>query len=292
MSNRQRVLVAASCPTLPKMTAPPWVISDEPVIMGILNLTPDSFSDGGELDSIDAILRRADQMRSQGAALLDLGAVSTRPGADEVTEANELKRLAPALEALVKRGFGGLSVDTYRPEVAAFALDCGASMINDVRGGREPGMYALLGERKPWTCLMHMRGRPKTMQVGDLRSADLIGDVSAWLTESVQHAVMAGLPLEHILVDPGIGFGKTDPQNLALTQACGRLSQATSCPVLYGASRKSLIGRIAGIDAPQQRLAGSLSLAGAAYRAGARVFRVHDVGQTKQFLDLERALGS
>ena len=258
--------------------------------MGILNLTPDSFSDGGELDSIDALLRRAEKMRLEGADLLDLGAVSTRPGADEVSQDEELRRLAPALEALVVRGYERLSVDTYRAPVAAFALDHGACMINDVRGGREPGMFALLGERKPWACLMHMRGRPKTMQAGDLHSADVVEEVGGWLQESVQEALRHGMPKTHLLVDPGIGFGKTDAQNLDLTRNCERLRQATGCELLYGASRKSIVGRIAGIDEPQQRLAGSLSLVGAAYRAGARAFRVHDVAETRQFLALERAL--
>ena len=258
--------------------------------MGILNCTPDSFSDGGELPQVEDVLRRADAMLEAGAGLLDLGAVSTRPGALEVSEDTERQRLMPALEALVQRGLGPISVDTYRSAIAGDALDRGALMINDVRAAREPGMEALLAERKPWVCLMHMRGAPKTMQTQPIVYGDSVAHVGSWLAERVQVLVAQGLPQEHVVVDPGIGFGKEDAHNLALTLGLRRIAQDSGCPVLYGASRKSLIGRIAGVAEPQARLPGSLSLVGAACRAGARVVRVHDVAATKQFLALEQAL--
>lgn len=258
--------------------------------MGILNLTPDSFSDGGELTSTDILLRRAEAMRSSGARFLDLGAVSTRPGSLPVSQEEELDRLLPAVELLISEGFERLSIDTFRPTVAQAALDAGACMINDVRGAREPGMLELLGERKPWVCLMHMRGQPETMQTGELGYSDVLAEVGAWLAQRAQAAVAAGLPQAHLLVDPGIGFGKSDADNLALTLGCAELRAASGCELLYGASRKSLIGRIGGIDSAQRRLPGSLSLLGAAFRAGARVFRVHDVPETVQFLKLELAL--
>ncbi|MEE2834861.1 MAG: dihydropteroate synthase [Myxococcota bacterium] len=272
------------------MSKPPWLRQKQPVVMGILNLTPDSFSDGGELVRVDDVLRRAERMVTDGAALLDLGAVSTRPGAPEVSEEEELRRLLPALDAVLREGFGAVSVDTFRPAVARAALRAGASMINDVYGARQPGMLKVLGEHKPWVCVMHMKGSPQTMQKGAIAYQDVVEQVAAWLDESAGAVVAAGVPQDCVLVDPGIGFGKTDAHNLALTLGCQRLASRTGCAVLYGASRKSIIGRLAAVDAPKKRLPGSLSLLGGAYRSGARVFRVHDVEETVQFLALERAL--
>ena len=259
--------------------------------MGILNLTPDSFSDGGQLKDIDAVLRRAEHMVRDGAALLDLGAVSTRPGADDVSQDEELRRLLPAVEALQREQFGPISVDTFRPYVATAALERGARMVNDVRGGRVAGMLEVLATHQPWACLMHMKGLPRTMQDGQIHYENVVEQVGAWLGESVDAARNLGVDLTKVLVDPGIGFGKTDEHNLALTKGCGELSDRTGCAVLYGASRKSIVGRLADVSQPDQRLAGSLSLAGAAYRSGARVFRVHDVAPTVQYLKLEVALG-
>jgi dihydropteroate synthase len=272
------------------MSQPPWLSDERPVIMGIINLTPDSFSDGGELADVSAVLHRAESMVEAGADLLDLGAVSTRPGAPEVSADDERRRLMPAVEALAAEGLGTLSVDTFRADVAGDALDRGAQMINDVRGGYEPGMMALMAERQPWVCLMHMKGKPQTMQVGAIDYDHVVSDVGTWLAEAVERVCQAGLPRSHMVVDPGIGFGKTDGHNLALTTGCEHLRARTGCEVLYGASRKSIVGRIASVHDPQERLAGSLSLAGAAYRSGARVFRVHDVAPTVQYLALERAL--
>lgn len=257
--------------------------------MGILNLTPDSFSDGGELlGHGDVLLARARAMKDAGAAILDLGAVSTRPGSDPVSEETELDRLLPALEQLKSAGLGPLSVDTYRPAVAEAALSLGVEMINDVKGATEPGMVEILQHYRPWVCLMHMRGSPKTMQTGDLRYGDVVGEVASWLGQRVE---ALGLPREQVLVDPGIGFGKSDEQNLALTKGLGDLRRQTGCEVLYGASRKSLIGRIASVQSPKHRLPGSLALAGAALAAGAKVLRVHDVAETAQYLALVQALG-
>ena len=258
--------------------------------MGILNLTPDSFSDGGQLTDLDAVLRRAEVMVSEGAALLDLGAVSTRPGAEHVPQAEELRRLLPAVKALVHEQLAPISIDTFRPEVAAAALDLGAHMINDVRGGRELGMIETLAAYKPWVCLMHMKGLPQTMQLGSIDYDDVVVEVGSWLANTARRVAEAGVPLPHVLVDPGIGFGKTDEHNLALTLGCRRIHELSQCTVLYGASRKSIVGRVASVDDPRRRLPGSLSLAGAAFRSGARVFRVHDVAQTVQFLKLESAL--
>jgi dihydropteroate synthase len=291
-------LAVVSCRPQPDQAAqpkladgvPPWLRSNLPVVMGILNLSPDSFSDGGDLATVDAVLRRADAMLDAGAGILDLGAVSTRPGSEPVAQDEELRRLLPALEALVRRGIGPLSVDTFCPVVAAAALACGARMINDIRGARDPQMRAVLGAHKPWVCLMHMRGEPKTMQDAPIADPEVVAIVGVWLAGRVDAVVQAGVPKRHILVDPGIGFGKVDADNLALTRGVGALAQETGCRVLFGASRKSLIGRIANAPEPKNRLAGSLSLAGEAARHGAAVLRVHDVAQTHQFLTMEAAL--
>ena len=189
----------------------------------------------------------------------------------------------PALDAVLREGFGAVSVDTFRPAVAHAALRAGASMINDVYGARQPGMLKVLGEHKPWVCVMHMKGSPQTMQKGAIAYEDVVEQVAAWLDESAGAVVAAGVPQDCVLVDPGIGFGKTDAHNLALTLGCQRLASRTGCAVLYGASRKSIIGRLAAVDAPKKRLPGSLSLLGGAYRSGARVLRVHDVEETVSF---------
>ena len=191
---------------------------------------------------------------------LDLGAVSTRPRPPVVSEEEELRRLLPSLDAVLREGFGAVSVDTFRPAVAHAALRAGASMINDVYGARQPGMLKVLGEHKPWVCVMHMKGSPQTMQKGAIAYEDVVEQVAAWLDESAGAVVAAGVPQDCVLVDPGIGFGKTDAHNLALTLGCQRLASRTGCAVLYGASRKSIIGRLAAVDAPKKRLPGSLSL--------------------------------
>ncbi|MBM66157.1 MAG: dihydropteroate synthase [Myxococcales bacterium] len=257
--------------------------------MGILNLTPDSFSDGGDLfGEPELLIGRARSMLDQGASILDLGAVSTRPGADPVSLQEEMDRLSPALEALQRAGLGPLSVDTFRPEVAELALERGVEMINDVKAAAEPGMIEVLQRYQPKVCLMHMRGSPQTMQAGQIHYGDVVEEVGSWLKSRVE---ALGLPRDQVFIDPGIGFGKWDEHNLELTRSVGRLAQITGCPVLYGASRKSVIGRIAGVEAPKDRLPGSLALAGAAAAAGAAMLRVHDVAETIQYLRLWGALG-
>ncbi|MEC7751176.1 MAG: dihydropteroate synthase [Myxococcota bacterium] len=256
--------------------------------MGILNLTPDSFSDGGDLaGGPAAVVACARSMLEGGASILDLGAVSTRPGAASVSLQEEMDRLMPALDALQAAGLGPLSIDTYRPEVAEAALQRGASMINDVKAATVPGMIEVLRHYRPQVCLMHMKGVPQTMQEGSIHYDDVVEEVGHWLRGRVEDLA---LEREHVFVDPGIGFGKLDEHNLALTRGIRRLAQITGCRVLYGASRKSLIGRIAGVERPKERLPGSLALAGAATEGGAAVLRVHDVAETIQYLRLRQAL--
>jgi dihydropteroate synthase len=257
--------------------------------MGIVNVTPDSFSDGGEaLDPGDA-RAAVDAQATAGAAICDLGAESTRPGAERVPEHEQLRRLAPLLGALRARPARvALSVDTTRAAVAAAALDAGAVLVNDVSAGREdPDLLPLVAERGAAVALMHMRGQPRDMQ-DDPRYRDVVAEVSAFLGERVQAARDAGVPAGAILVDPGIGFGKTLEHNLTLLRGLGAI-RALGHPVLVGLSRKGMIGAVTGRPLGA-RDAGSLGGALAAVAAGADVVRVHDVAGSVDALAVWRAI--
>jgi len=257
--------------------------------MAILNVTPDSFFDGGRYASVDAALQRADRVLQEGADLLDIGGESTRPGADEVGEEAELERVMPVLEALARRGYPlPISVDTWRGRVAREGLQRGAVIVNDVSGGlRDPGLLAEAARAGAAVVLMHMRGTPRTMQA-DVRYTHLLSEVADALADRCAAATAAGIPAERQAIDPGIGFGKSAQGCVDLLANLGCL-HARDRPILVGASRKSFLGRLFGHE-PEQRLEGSLIAAGAAVHDGASIVRVHDVGATRRAVDVAGAL--
>jgi dihydropteroate synthase len=247
-------------------------------VMGILNLTPDSFSDGGKQVRLPDALAAAHAMVEVGVDLIDVGGESTRPGARPVDAQEEGARILPTIEALKKRHAVRVSVDTRKAEVARRALDAGADMVNDVSGLRDPAMLPLLCERRAPVVIMHMRGDPATMQ-HDTRYADLLGTLSGFLQDRVASAVAAGLAEDLILIDPGIGFGKSAQGNLTILRELPRLA-ALGRPLVIGASRKSFIGQALGGLAVDERLEGSLAVAAVAVVLGAHIVRAHDVPQT------------
>jgi dihydropteroate synthase len=256
-----------------------------PLIMGILNLTPDSFSDGGRIGSLEAAIERAQTLIDQGADILDLGAESTRPGAAPVPESEELRWLVPLIEAL-RTYQVPLSIDTRKPRVMRAVLQAGADMINDVGGFRLPEAVAAVADSACGLCVMHMRGEPATMQHRPVYG-DVIEEVGLFLSDRVRTLVSAGIDRARIVIDPGIGFGKTLSHNLALLAAGARLGAIA--PVLVGVSRKSMLGELTGRPV-DQRLAASLSAALAALSRGARIVRVHDVAQTRDAIAVWQAI--
>ena len=246
--------------------------------MGVVNVTPDSFSDGGTFDDDAAAIRHARRLVEEGAAIVDVGGESTRPGAAPVPAAEELRRVVPVVEGIAGLGLGGrvrISVDTMKLEVARAAVDAGATYVNDVTAFRhEPELAGLVADRGLECCLMHMLGEPRTMQQ-DPRYDDVVSDVKAFLEERLAAAVAAGVQEERVQLDPGIGFGKTLEHNLELLRRLGEIA-AIGRPVVLGTSRKSFIGRITGRDVAG-RVHGTVATCVLGYERGARVFRVHDV---------------
>ena len=258
-----------------------------PVVMGVLNVTPDSFSDGGRHETHGQALAHAFVMAREGASLIDVGGESTRPGAAPVDTAEELRRVLPVIEALAAGGAPPVSVDTVKPEVMSAAAAAGAEMINDVRALREPGALEAAADSGCAVCLMHMQGEPRTMQQSPVYR-DVVEEVYAFLAARIETCVRAGIDRERIIVDPGFGFGKTLDHNLALFRGLGRLGQL-GVPLLVGISRKSMIGALTGKPV-EQRLAGGLALGTLAAWAGARVIRSHDVAATRDALAVTAAL--
>jgi dihydropteroate synthase len=269
---------------------------DRPRVMGIVNLTPDSFHDGGKLmvedhdeANVSVAVRRCEQLVGWGADLLDLGGESTRPGAVEVPPARELTRVLPVLAALERRALEvPISIDTRHAEVAREALAAGASIVNDISGLADAAMLDVVAASGAGLVLGHLRGEPRTMQ-DRIAFADVLGEVADELAALVQRCVAAGVARERILVDPGIGFGKTAEQSAALVAAAGWLRAATGCDVLVGASRKSFLGVLAGAKGVD-RLVPSLAAALVAAERGASVLRVHDVRETTEALAVARAI--
>lgn len=259
--------------------------ASRPTVMGIVNVTPDSFSDGGRWLDPEAAVAHGERLRAAGADILDVGGESTRPGAAAVDAAEERRRVVPVIEALAAAG-ARVSVDTMKAEVAAAALDAGATFVNDVAALRDPDMLPLVAERGCDVCLVHMRGEPRTMQQ-DPRYADVVDEVRAFLAGRAQAALDAGVEAARIVVDPGIGFGKTVDHNLELLDRLDELA-ALGFPVLIGTSRKSFLGRIAGSDAGD-RLAGTIATNVLALARGASIFRVHDVGPVRDALTVAAA---
>jgi len=255
--------------------------------MGVLNVTPDSFSDGGRFLDPLAAIAHGRELYAQGADIVDIGAESTRPGAPPVSQADEIDRLAPVVQALVRDGHP-VSVDTRRPAVMRRVLEWGADMINDVGGfGSDEAVRAVRGGAAA-CCVMHMRGDPLTMQQAPVYR-DVVGEVRAVLQSRVQALIEAGVDRARIVVDPGIGFGKTLSHNLQLLGALPVLA-ADGYPVLVGVSRKSMIGALTG-RGPDQRLAGSLAAMLAAIARGARIVRVHDVAASRDALTVWESIG-
>jgi len=250
--------------------------------MGILNVTPDSFSDGGEWFDRAAAVRHARDLVAEGADMLDVGGESTRPYADPVPEAEELRRVVPVVEELAGVG-AQISVDTSKYVVAQAALDAGATYVNDVTAFRAaPEMAALTAERGADCCLMHMLGEPRTMQ-DDPRYEDVVSEVKAFLEARMAFAVAEGVPEERIQLDPGIGFGKTVAHNLELLRRLPELAELGR-PLVVGASRKGFLGRLTGRDVPAERVDATVAANVVAFQRGATVFRVHDVRPSRDAL--------
>ncbi len=248
-----------------------------PVVMGVLNVTPDSFSDGGEFLAPGAALRHALRMVEQGARIIDVGGESTRPGAKPAPLAEELARVVPLIAALRAETDAFISVDTSKAEVMRAAVDAGADIINDVRGLREPGALAAAAATRAGLCLMHMQGEPRSMQDAP-RYADVIADVRGFLAERIRACREAGIEAARLAIDPGFGFGKRLVDNLVLLKSLARLNDL-GVPVVVGLSRKSMLARLTGREVVD-RTAGSLALATIAVLNGARIVRAHDVAAT------------
>jgi dihydropteroate synthase len=260
----------------------------EPRIMGILNVTPDSFSDGGRYLAVEAAIAHGLQLAVDGAAMIDVGGESTRPGAEPVGAQEELRRVIPVIEGLVAARFTAeISIDTSKVEVARAALDAGAVFVNDVTALRaEPELAAVIAQRGVGCCLTHMQGEPRTMQVAP-SYGDVVAEVIEFLRERVEAAVAAGIERERIMVDPGIGFGKTVEHNLELLARLGELS-VLGLPIMIGTSRKSFLGRLTG-RSEQDRLAATIATNVIALLGGASVFRVHDVAPLRDALAVAAA---
>jgi len=252
-------------------------LAQRAVVMGVLNVTPDSFSDGGRFASLEFALAHAERMVEEGVDLIDIGGESSRPGAPPLPLAEELQRVMPVIYALRELG-KPLSIDTYKPEVMREALHAGADMINDINAFRAPGAIEAVRDSDCGLCIMHMQRDPQTMQQAPVYT-DVVAEVLAFLRERVEAMTAAGIERERICIDPGFGFGKTLEHNLALMRGIGRLRAELDLPVLAGLSRKSMIGALTGKPV-EQRGAGSLAGALAAVAHGARIVRVHDVADT------------
>ncbi len=261
---------------------------ERPLIMGVINVTPDSFSDGGRFFSAAAAVAHARQLIDEGADLLDVGGESTRPGADPVTLDEERRRVLPVLEALADARVP-LSVDTQKPELMREAVAAGAAMVNDVNGFEAFGALAAVAGSQCAICIMHKQGNPQTMQRSP-QYIDVVTEVRDYLSQRIAAAEQAGIARERMVVDPGFGFGKTLEHNLELLRRMDELA-ALTVPVLAGLSRKSMIGKLTGSD-PGDRLAGSIAAALFAVQRGAAIVRVHDVAATRDALAIWRAVNA
>jgi len=253
----------------------------QPTVMGILNVTPDSFSDGGQYHNLDAAFQQATKMVADGAKIIDIGGESTRPGASAVTLEEELARVIPIIELISAKLDVAISIDTSKAQVMREAIAAGAHMINDVRALQEEGALQAAAELAVPVCLMHMQGQPSTMQDAPCYQ-DVTTEVLAFLQQRIDDCVAAGIKRDNIILDPGFGFGKTLQQNYQLL-ADTPIFHQFGLPVLIGVSRKSMIGNLLHCD-ESQRLAGSLACATAAATDGAQIFRVHDVRETADAL--------
>jgi dihydropteroate synthase len=261
-------------------------LEGQALVMGILNVTPDSFSDGGRYGTLEFAISRAEEMASSGVDLIDIGGESTRPGSPSVPVEEELRRVMPAVYAL--QGLGkALSVDTCKPLVMREAIIAGADMINDINGFRAPGAIEAVKDSDCGLCIMHMQGTPQDMQAQPVYQ-DVVREVIDFLRERVDALLAAGIERERLCVDPGLGFGKSVEHNYALLRGTSRIEQELGLPVLIGLSRKSMIGAVTGRPV-EERLSGSIAGALAAVAHGAKIVRVHDVAETVDALKVWRA---
>ncbi len=258
-----------------------------PLVMGILNVTPDSFSDGGRFSDVNTAVKRAEEMIEEGADIIDIGGESTRPFSEPVSADEELNRVIPVIKEVASISDIPVSVDTSKPEVAEKALEAGASVINDVFAARRDGMAELAAETGVPIVIMHMLGEPKTMQ-NEIRYRDVVDDITDFLRERILYLEEKGVRRDRIIIDPGIGFGKTVANNLEILHRLGEL-RVLGRPILVGASRKSFIGAVTGREV-EDRLFGSISAGVASLMNGANILRVHDVGETRDALMLADAV--
>ncbi len=263
---------------------------DRPQVMGIVNVTPDSFSDGGAHDTTDAAVAHALRLVEEGADALDIGGESTRPGAAEVEVEEELRRVVPVIERLAAQVAVPISIDTSKPEVMRAAVQAGAGMINDVYGLRREGALDAAAALGVPVVLMHMQGEPRSMQAAP-QYDDVVGEVHRFLAERIFAAEMAGIPKQRIVVDPGFGFGKDTAHNLQLLAQFERFAEL-GVPVLAGLSRKRSIGELTGRDVPADRVAGSVAAHLIAAQRGAAIVRVHDVAATVDALKVWNAVAA
>lgn len=261
---------------------------DRPVIMGILNVTPDSFSDGGSFVAGGVALARAERLVADGADLVDIGGESTRPGALTVPPEIELARVLPVLRLIRSRLSIPISIDTRKAAVARVCLEEGADIVNDVSALADPAMASVVAAAKAGVVLMHMRGTPETMQ-NDPRYSDVVSEVTAELGGAVRNAVASGIDRECIVVDPGIGFGKTMEHNLELLAGLSEL-EGIDVPVMVGVSRKGFLGVLTGGRPPAERAVASAAACAMALARGARIFRVHDVRESRDALNVAEAI--
>ncbi len=260
----------------------------KPVVMGIVNLTPDSFSGDGLFQNIDLALAQSRNMVQEGAVILDLGAESTRPGAQSLTDQQEIDRLMPVLERVLVECDAVVSVDTRKPAVIQAALQAGAHMINSVDALTMPGAVEAVAHSKAAICLMHMRGEPSTMQQGDIVYDDVVEEIKAYLQQRIGTCEQAGIAKARIVVDPGFGFGKTHQHNCMLLKGL-RAFTAFDCPVLFGCSRKSTLGHLTGRQVDQRVYAGVAGTMLACYH-GATIIRTHDVAATMDAMAVYKAV--
>jgi dihydropteroate synthase len=265
------------------------VLDSEPVLMGVLNVTPDSFSDGGDFLEPDRAVLRAVSLLDEGALIVDIGGESTRPGSEPVSPDEELRRVIPVLRGILAAHRDAvISIDTYRSSTAEAALDAGACIVNDVTALEDPRMGSIVAERGCSIILMHMRGEPKSMQQ-DPRYEDVVREVRDFLARRIERALQAGVKEDNIVIDPGIGFGKTFEHNLWLLNRLDSLVEL-GFPVLVGTSRKSFLSNIVSSRSPKDRLFGTVATNVVAYERGARLFRVHDVRANKEALAVPAAI--
>ncbi|MDO8305206.1 dihydropteroate synthase [Herminiimonas sp.] len=261
--------------------------TSRPLVMGILNVTPDSFSDAGKYHALDTAISHAEEMIAAGVDIIDIGGESTRPGSQPVSLQGELDRVMPLVYALRDCG-KPLSIDTYKPEVMRETVAAGADMINDINGFRAPGALAAVAESDCALCIMHMQKDPLSMQLKP-EYQDVVADVSTFLHERIAAIAQMNIARDRLCIDPGFGFGKSLAHNIALLKNIGQLQTSLDLPLLAGLSRKSMLGAL--LDKPvEQRLAGSLAAALAAVANGARIVRVHDVAETVDALTVWHAI--